>query len=346
MKNRAYYNLIFGIIGIALLLLFVVNISLGSVSIPFCEVISILLGQSSGESVNELIVLKSRLPQSLTAILAGSALSLCGLIMQTYFRNPLADPSVLGISAGSSLGVAILFMFPAFISLSASNSGFVWQNASIIVASLIGATVVLVLIIIFSGFVRNHVMLLVLGIMISAIAGSFIGILSVFNVSENVHAYAIWGLGSFSMVTMEHMKFFAPMVVLGLIFSVGLMKPLNVLLLGEKQAVNLGVNIKSVRLKILIIVGFLTAIITAYCGPIAFLGLAIPHMSRLLFKTSNHAVLIPASVLLGALLALLCTLISKLPGLNNALPINAITSLFGAPIVIWIILKRTNSEKT
>ncbi len=308
------------------------------------EIFNILVGKSSENSIHEIIVLKSRLPQSITALLAGAALSIGGLIMQTYFRNPLADPSVLGISAGSSLGVAVLFLMPGFASLSASSSGMLLQNFSVIGASLIGATAVLILLLFFSTYIRNHVMLLIIGIMISAIASSFIGILNVLSMSENVHAFAIWGLGSFSMVSMEQLWFFVPSVLMGLIFSLTLTKPLNVLLLGEKQALNLGINVKLIRLKILIIVGFLTAIVTAYCGPIAFLGLAIPHISRLIFRTSNQAVLIPSSILLGALFALLCSLIGKMPVFSSALPINTITSLLGAPVVIWIILKRTKTE--
>lgn len=344
MKKKIFYNLSFIFVGILVLLFFVLNISVGSINIPLDEIFKILSGQGSGNNIYEIIVLKSRLPQSITALLAGAALSISGLIMQTYFRNPLADPSVLGISAGSSLGVAVLFLMPGFVSLSTSSSGFMWQNISVIGASLIGATAVLVLILFFSSYVRNHVMLLILGIMISAIASSFIGILNVLSLSENVHAYAIWGLGSFSMVSLEHLWFFVPSVLAGLIFSITLTKPLNVLLFGEKQALNLGINVKWVRIRILLIVGFLTAIVTAYCGPIAFLGLAIPHISRLLFRTSNHAILIPSSILLGSLLALICTLISKLPGFSSALPINTITSLLGAPVVIWIILKRTKTE--
>lgn len=344
MRKKIFYYISFLCIGIFVLLFFVLNISIGSVQIQLDEILRILSGQTSDSNIHEIIILKSRLPQSITALLAGAALSVSGLIMQTYFRNPLADPSVLGISAGSSLGVAVLFLMPGFVSLSASSSGFMWQNISVIGASLIGATSVLVLILFFSSYVRNHVMLLVLGIMISAIASSFIGILNVLSNSQNVHAFAIWGLGSFSMVSMEHLWFFVPAVLVGLIFSITLTKPLNVLLFGEKQALNLGVNVKWVRIRILLIVGFLTAIVTAYCGPIAFLGLAIPHISRLLFKTSNHAILIPSSVLLGSLLALICTLISKTSYFSSALPINTVTSLLGAPVVIWIILKRTKTE--
>ncbi len=347
MKNvNKKYWLIFLFITILLVVLFFANIAFGSVSIPFSASFNIFFGLNNTNEVWNNIILGSRLPQAITAILAGAALSVGGLVLQTFFRNPLADPSVLGISSGASLGVAILFFFPNFIYLSLSSSGFILQNFTVIAAAIIGAGLILLIIISLTSRIRDNAMLLVSGIMISAIASSFIGIMKVFSRSESVHSFAIWGLGSFSMVTSSHLYFFFPLVLLGLIMSLFLIKTLNTLLLGEKAAQNLGLNIAKARIGIIIIVGFLTAVVTAYCGPIAFLGIAIPHISKLILKTSNHAILMPAVILIGALCALVCTLIAKLPGLDDAIPVNAITSLFGAPIVIWIILKRNKNERS
>lgn len=343
-NSKRKYQVWFLLLSLLAIVLFLLNLALGSVVIPFSETLKIVFKSETSNSVYEMIILKSRLPQSFTALFAGAALSVGGLIMQTYFRNPLADPSILGISAGASLGVAILYLIPGAVTLYGTTSGFYLQNVSVIGAALVGAAGVLFLIILFSGFVRNYIMLLVLGIMISAIAGSFIGILQVFASSEEVHGFAIWGLGSFSNVSTPQLRIFIPAIIIGLFYSFLLIKPMNMLLLGENQARNLGVNIRSIRLQILLTVGFLTAIVTAYCGPIAFLGLAIPHMARLLFKTSNHAVLIPAVIIMGAILSLFTILIAKLPGFNGSLPVNAVTALFGAPIVIWIVLRRSNTD--
>ncbi|MDD2411506.1 MAG: iron ABC transporter permease [Bacteroidales bacterium] len=342
--TKRKYQIWFFALSLLAIALFFTNLALGSVVIPWRETFQILFNSENTNPIYEMIILKSRLPQSFTALFAGAALSVGGLIMQTYFRNPLADPSILGISAGASLGVAILYLIPGAVSFYGTTSGFYLQNISVITAALIGAAGVLFLIILFSGFVRNYIMLLVLGIMISAIAGSLIGILQVFASSEEVHGFAIWGLGSFSNVSFPQLKIFIPGVTAGLIYSFLLVKPMNMLLLGENQARNLGVNIRSIRIQILLTVGFLTALVTAYCGPVAFIGLAIPHMARLVFKTSNHAVLIPAVIIMGAILSLFTILIAKLPGFNGSLPVNAVTALFGAPVVIWIVLRRSNTD--
>ena len=343
-SRKQKYSLWFLALMLLMISLFFLNLILGSVIIPFQESIKTLFTSQNVDNTYRLIILKSRLPQALTAIFAGAALSVGGLIMQTYFRNPLADPSVLGISAGASLGVAILFLIPGLSLTTGLFSGFYMQNFTIITAALIGSAGILFAIILFSSFISNYVMLLVLGIMISAMAGSFIGILQVFAGSEEVHGFAIWGLGSFSSVSITQQKIFIPAILIGLLFSILLVKPMNVLLLGENQAKSLGINIRKTRLHILLTVGFLTAIVTAYCGPIAFLGLAVPHLARLFFRTSNHAILIPAVMIIGAVLSLITILIAKLPGFNGSLPVNVVTALFGAPIVIWIILSRSKTQ--
>ena len=291
------------------------------------------------------IIIESRLPQAITALLSGAALAVSGLILQTYFRNPLAEPSVLGVSSGASMGVALTILMPGFVVNALDNSMFAFQNISIILAAMVGAGLVLVLILSLMSQIRDTAMILVAGIMLSAVASSFIGIMYIFTRSESLHQFAVWGMGSFGMVTQRHLLYFVPVVLIGLGLSMLLGKSLNTLQLGEKMAQHLGLNIKKARLSIILVSGLLTAVITAYCGPIAFIGIAIPHLIKLIFRTSNHAVLLPAVMIGGAICALLCNLIAKLPGLDDTIPINAITALFGAPVVIWIIVRRNRKTK-
>ncbi len=336
-------TIIFFILFSLLFLFFCLNLIYGSVEISYQQVFKIVFFGSSNNEIYDKIIVNNRLPQSLTAILAGGALSVSGLILQTFFRNPLADPSVLGISSGASLGVAILLFFPGLLYFIFNSTGIVIQNLTIIFASILGAGAVLLILFALSRYIKNNSMLLVSGIMISAFASSFIGVMKIFSRSESVHSFAIWGLGSFSSVSISQLKIFVPLILLGLILSFFLSKTLNILLLGEKTAYNLGLNIRIAKISIISVVGFLTAVITAFCGPIAFLGIAIPHITRLIFKTSNHKILIPYVILIGSVVALICNLISKLPSFDEALPVSSITSLFGAPIVVWIILK--NKQK-
>ncbi|MEI6349160.1 MAG: iron ABC transporter permease [Bacteroidota bacterium] len=343
-NSKKWVIIIFSMLMIFTLILFALNIVIGSVSIPMNASFDIITGTGNQQLVWRNIIIESRLPQALAAVFSGAALAISGLILQTYFRNPLAEPSVLGISSGASMGVAALILIPGFVTSTIDSSMFAIQNISIIIAAMAGSALVLLLILSLTTQIRDTAMLLVAGIMISALASSFIGIMRVFSRSESVHSFAIWGMGSFGMVTQKHLAYFIPMIVVGLIASLFLAKSLNTLQLGEKMAQHLGLNVKRARISIILISGLLTAVVTAYCGPIAFIGIAIPHITKLILRSSNHALLIPAVMINGAMCALICNLIAKLPGLDDTIPINAITALFGAPVVIWIILRRNHKS--
>ena len=327
-------------IGLAfvILVLFILNLVMGSVSIPVEETFRILIGEDDVKPSWQYIILSSRLPQALTAILCGGALAASGLMLQTAFRNPLAGPSIFGINSGAGLGVALVMLFlgGSISAGSVSLSGFV----AVLVAAFIGAMLVMMLIFFFSTIVRNHVMLLIIGIMIGYISNSAISLLNFFATDEGVRSYMVWGLGSFGGVSMKMMPVFASITILGLVGSLLLIKPLNALMLGDRYAENLGINIIKVRNWLLIVTGILTAITTAFCGPVAFIGLAVPHIARLLLTTDNHRSLLPATILMGAVIALLCNLITILPGENGVIPLNAVTPIMGAPVIIYVIIKR------
>ena len=318
--------------------LFILNLVMGSISIPVEDTFRILLGEDDVKPSWQYIILNSRLPQALTAILCGGALAASGLMLQTAFRNPLAGPSIFGINSGAGLGVALVMLFlgGSISAGSVSLSGFV----AVLVAAFIGAMLVMMLIFFFSTIVRNHVMLLIIGIMIGYISNSAISLLNFFATDEGVRSYMEWGLGSFGGVSMKMMPVFASITLLGLAGSLMLIKPLNALMLGDRYAENLGINIIKVRNWLLIVTGILTAITTAFCGPVAFIGLAVPHIARLLLTTDNHRSLLPATILMGAVIALLCNLITILPGESGVIPLNAVTPIMGAPVIIYVILKR------
>ncbi len=335
--------------------LFALNLMLGSVSIPFSEFTkAVFHGETS---TYRAIILDYRLPQAITALLAGIGLSVSGLLMQTLFRNPLADPSLLGISSGASLGVALVVLLG--MATGFSNSifaqgiiikwlGLRWtlEGFAVVLAAFGGAFLVLLLILALSSRLKNMVSLVLVGIMIAYIAGSVTDILKFFSQKEGLHSFVIWGMGSFSNVSKTQLPFFAITVVVGAIGAFLLFKTLNLLLLGERYAENLGVNIRRSSMLIILVSGFLTAIITAFCGPIAFLGLAVPHIARFLFKSSDHKLLIPATAFLGMDLALFCNLIARLPSFEGNLPINSVTALIGAPIVLWVIFHRQRFSQT
>jgi iron complex transport system permease protein len=325
-----------GIVAVGLLL-FVMNLCFGSVSIPMKEIWAAVIG--GNDSTYRAIVMDYRLPQAITALLAGIGLSVSGLLMQTLFRNPLADPSLLGISSGSSLGVALVVLLGTATGLSVSTLS-LWSTFGVTIAAFVGAFAVLLLILALSSRLRSMVSLVLVGIMIAYIAGSVTDILKFFSQKEGLHSFVIWGMGSFSNVSKAQLPFFAIAVVAGTIGSFLLFKTLNLLLLGERYAENLGVNIKRSSMLIILASGFLTALITAFCGPIAFLGLAVPHIARFLFKSSDHKLLIPATAFIGMDLALFCNLIARLPSFEGNLPINSVTALIGAPIVLWVIFHR------
>lgn len=329
---------------VSIVVFLVLNLLLGTVKIPVGDVIDILIGAKSDNRIWTNIVMKSRLPQSLTAMMAGAGLGVSGLLMQTVFRNPLAGPSVLGISSGASLGVACVVLLSGSIGGVALSKLGVIGEVTITLSAIIGSLLIMALIAFVAQKVRGNVTLLIMGVMIGYIANAIIGVLKFFSAEEDIRAYVIWGLGSFSRVSGGQTWVFIVLMLIILPLAFFLIKTLNLLLLGDSYARNLGLNIKRARLLVIGCSGILVAVVTAYCGPIVFLGLAVPHICRGLFHTSNHATILPASLLGGASLALLCNLIARLPGFEGALPVNSVTALVGAPVVMWVLFNKRRSE--
>lgn len=330
--------LLFICLATSILLLFGLNLTTGSVQIPFADVLDILCGRFIGKESWEYIILENRLPQTLTAILCGASLSVCGLMLQTAFRNPLAGPDVFGISSGAGLGVAlVMLLLGGTVSTSIFTvSGFL----AILTAAFVGAIAVTALILFLSTLVRNSVLLLIVGIMVGYVSSSAVSLLNFFASEEGVKSYMVWGMGNFGGVSMDHIPLFSILCFIGIIASFLLVKPLNILLLGPQYAESLGISTRQIRNILLVVVGLLTAITTAFCGPISFIGLAIPHIARLLFRTENHQILLPGTVLSGAVIALLCNFICYLPGESGIIPLNAVTPLIGAPVIIYVIIQR------
>lgn len=330
--------------GLLLIALFLVSLIVGAVDVPVGDVFRILgsaIGMTStseGLGVSSYIVLNSRLPQAVTAMFCGASLAVSGLMLQTAFRNPLAGPSIFGINSGASLGVALVMLLlgGSITAGSFSLSGF----AAILFAAFVGAMVVMALILFFSTLVKNNVMLLIIGIMIGYLATSAISLLNFFATDAGVQSYMVWGLGNFGGVTINQLPVFVIVSILGLLASVALIKPLNALLLGEQYAENLGINTRRVRFYLLLVTGILTAITTAFCGPVAFIGLAVPHIARMVIGTENHRQLLPSTILMGGIVALVCNIISVLPGDAGIIPLNAVTPLIGAPVIIYVIMRR------
>ena len=318
--------------------LFITNLLYGSVHIPMGEVINILFGGEPEKASWGYIILESRLPQALTALLSGAALAAAGLMLQTAFNNPLAGPDVLGINAGAGLGAAIVLLL--FGGLVPTGNLYLGGSLALVGAAFIGALFVTLIIIFFAARLRSHAMLLIIGMMIGYIVSSAVSLLNFFSTAEGVQSYLMWGMGNFGGVSRNSIPFFAALILIGIGIAISLIKPLNALLLGERYAENLGINIRNTRLLLLLSTGLLVAVTTAYCGPISFIGLAVPHMARLLLGTGNHRSLMPTTILCGSLIALLCNLISTLPGDNGLLPLNAITPIIGAPIIIYVIVSR------
>ena len=335
----AFYMLL---IMASIFLFFFLNLVLGSVSIPLRAVWNILWGTGNESVIWQNIIWKSRVPQALTALVAGAGLSVSGLQMQTVFRNPLAGPSVLGISSGASMGVVVL-LSGSLGGVDLSKLGFMGEIA-LTIAAIAGSLSIMALIVFVSQKVRGNVTLLIIGVMIGYIANAVIGVLKFFSVEEDIRAYVIWGLGSFARVSGDQMTLFICIMVVLLPLSFLLVKTLNLLLLGDAYARNLGLNIKRARLLVITCSGVLVAIVTAYCGPIIFLGLAVPHLCRGMFRTSDHRILMPASLLAGASLALVCNLIARMPGFEGALPVNSVTALVGAPVVMSVLFNKRRNE--
>ena len=330
MKPRK--TILFISLTVLLTLLFLADLSFGSIHIPLSEVKNVFFGGSS-ENINSEILLNFRLPKAITAILAGASLSVAGLMMQTLFRNPLAEPYILGVSSGASLGVALVMMSTAVLPAVFISSG--W---GMILAAVIGAALVLLLVVGVSFKVQNSVSLLIVGIMFGTIASSLVSVLQYFSNPDAIKLFIMWNMGSLSAVTWEYLQILVPTVIAGLLLAIILTKKLNGLLLGENYARGLGIPILQTRVLIVAATGILAGAITAFTGPIAFVGVAIPHIARGIFRTAQHQILMPACVLLGASLILICDIISQIP--IHTLPINTISALFGAPVIIWIILKR------
>lgn len=335
MNKGVVYGIALAVLAVVLLSL---NLTTGSVNIPLGDVVAVLTGDDAGVKDSwRYIVREVRLPEAVTAMLAGSALAVSGLLLQTAFRNPLAGPDVFGINSGAGLAVALV-MLGMGGTVSAGGytlAGFV----AVFFSSFVGAMAVTGIIFLFSTMVKNNVMLLIIGIMIGYVASSAISLLNFFATEEGVKSYMMWGMGSFGNVSMDDLPVFTCVSIVGLLSAVALVKPLNALLLGEQYAENLGVNTRRMRHLLLVVTGILTANVTAFCGPVAFIGLATPHVARLLLTTDNHRRVLPVTMLLGAVIALFCNLICYAPGENGIIPLNAVTPLLGAPVIIYVLLK-------
>ncbi|MDO5969817.1 iron ABC transporter permease [Flavivirga aquimarina] len=332
------YKLPFVALILVLFLCFFANISLGSVSIPFQDVFNSLIGNSTGNESWQHIIHEYRLPKAITSIIVGSGLGISGLLMQTLFRNPLAGPFVLGITSGSSLGVALVIMgASAFGGTLASVLVSKW---SIVIAASLGSFTVLLVVLIISNRVRDTMAILIIGLMFGSITSATVSVLSYFSSAEELQQYIFWGFGSVGNLTWYELFILFIIYAIGILISLSSIKALNTLLLGENYAKSLGLNIKTSRLLIIIATSLLAGTITAFAGPIAFIGLAIPHMTRQIFNTSNHKILLPAVFLFGAITMLICDSIAQLPSSDLTLPINAITSLIGAPVIIWLLVRK------
>lgn len=339
MKHLYKFILLF----LVVIVFFVLNLLLGTVKIPVDAILCILVGDDTVSEIWRNIILSSRVPQALTATVAGAGLAVSGLQMQTVFRNPLAGPSVLGISNGASLGVAFVVLLSGSLGgVALSRLGYL-GDAAMSVAAIVGSLAVMALILYVSQKVKGNVTLLIIGVMIGYLATAVIGVLKFFSAEEDVKAYVVWGLGSFARVSGDQMMLFVLLMTGLLPLSMLLSKTMNLLLLGDWYAANLGLNLRRARLLTISCSGILVAIVTAYCGPIMFIGLAVPHLCRALFQTSDHRILMPATMLTGAGLALVCNLVARMPGFEGALPVNSVTALVGAPIIAGVLFRRHRS---
>lgn len=338
MENQKTYRLSFVLLLLALVAAFVLNISLGSVSIPFSDTVVSIFGGEIGNTSWEYIIWNYRIPKAFTAILVGSSLALSGLLMQTLFRNPLAGPFVLGISSGASLGAALLIMgsslFSGIISYGMVN------DITLAIAASAGSFLVLLAVMVVASKVKDTMALLIIGLMFGSITAAIVSVLSFFSNAKNLQQYTYWSFGSVGNLSWYQLLLLLIIILIGIILSVLSIKALNAFLLGENYAQSLGVNLKKSKYLIILATGLLAGSVTAFAGPIAFVGLAVPHLTRQIFDTTNHKVLIPAVLIYGGILMLLCDTVAQLPNSANVLPINAITSILGAPIVIWLLVRK------
>ena len=334
-KNHSNHFLLLSVI---LIVFFFINIRFGSVSIPFKDIFNILFGGDISKDSWETIIINFRVPKAITAILVGSGLSVCGLLMQTLFRNPLAGPFVLGISSGASLGVAILILGSSIFGGVLGTSSL--SNFSLPIAASFGAFLVLSSVIFAANKVRNTMSILIIGLMFGSLTSAVISVLAYFSEAAQIQQYLFWSFGSLGNLSWNELIVFTCIYTAGIVGTIFIIKPLNSLLLGENYAKSLGINIKKNRNIILVITSLLTGVITAFSGPIAFVGLAVPHITKIIFSSSNHKVLLPATAIIGAIVLLICDAVAQLPTSEFTLPINAITSLFGAPVVIWLLVRK------
>lgn len=316
---------------------FILNINLGSVNIPVKEVFNSILGQNTNESWQYIIV-NYRIPKAITAILVGSGLGISGLLMQTLFRNPLAGPFVLGISSGASLGVALVILGSGL--LGGAFASILITKWSLVIASSLGSFLVLLAVLVVSSKVRDTMAILIIGLMFGSLTAAVVSVLSYFSSAEQLQQYIFWGFGSLGNLSWNELLIFAVIYLLGLLFTVISVKSLNTFLLGENYAKSLGLNLSKSRMIIIVATSLLAGTITAFAGPIAFIGLAVPHITRQLFHTSNHKILVPAVFIFGAIIMLICDCIAQVPNSDYTLPINAITSLLGAPVVVWLLVRQ------
>ncbi len=341
MVSKPKNNVFFIALAIVLILSFSLDLVLGSVMIPVRELLAAF--QPGGESNAQFILFQFRLPKAITSLLVGAGLSLAGLLMQTLFRNPLAGPYVLGISSGASLGVAVFVMTAGLGGMSMAGYQLV-SSIGIVGAAIAGSVLVMMLVIAVSIRVSDSVSILIIGIMFGSITGAVVSVISYFSDPDSVHSFLVWTYGSVADVSWNQLLIIAPLTLLGIGVSFGLLKPLNGLILGENYAKGIGINVRTARMVIILLTGIMAGGLTAFTGPIAFIGVAVPHLARNVFKTNDHRVLVPAVLLIGSILMLICDVISQLPGSNQLLPINSVTALFGAPVVIWVIARNRNKR--
>jgi iron complex transport system permease protein len=331
---------------VILFLLFILDIAAGSVAIPPLDILRVMTGGEAAKESWEKIVLVFRLPKALAAVSAGAALAVSGLMMQTLFRNPLAGPFVLGINSGASLGVALTVLAVGTFSTNTMLAGLgLIGSLGLVLSASIGSSLVLFLVLFVSRKLRNVMTLLIMGLLFGYAANALVSILMHFSSAERVQAYMLWTFGSFSSLTWDKMTIFLPVIGAGLLMTIALVKVLDGLLLGEHYAHSLGLRVKTARVFIIVITALLSGTVTAFCGPVGFIGIAIPHLARSIFNTSNHRILLPTTVLLGAIAALVADIVAQLPGSSAVLPLNAVTAIIGAPVVAWVILRRRNLKE-
>lgn len=338
MQKKNLNIFLFTLLTLVLLLALLINISLGSVSIPIKEVFSSLTGETASKESWEYIIINYRLPKAIAAILVGMGLSISGLLMQTLFRNPLAGPYVLGLSSGASLGVAMVILGAAF--LPPFLASILLSSYGIVLASSAGSFLVFLAVLAISRQLRDTMAILIVGLMFGSLTSAVVGILTYFSTAEQLQKFTFWSLGNLGNLSWSALLILSICVAIGLLLSLFSIKPLNALLLGENYARSLGLNYKKARLIIIFATSILAGSITAFAGPIAFIGLAVPHIAKMVFQTSNHAILFWSTILFGAIIMLICDTISQVPGSDITLPINAVTSIFGAPIVIWLLIRK------